>query len=139
MRISTTTRYSVMAMIDIAVNSKGEPVSVSTISERQGIPVDYLEQLFLKLRKAGLVKSIKGFNGGFLLKRPAKDISVADVIKAAEGHVAPIYKTKTRGKTKPAKDKTITKRAERLWIDFGQQVEKYFSGYSLEKLAKEAK
>ncbi len=136
MRISTTTRYSLMALLDIIHYGKGEPVSVAKIAQRQHIPVNFLEQLFLLLRKSGLVKSIMGARGGFIIKGNIKTITVADVIKAVEGHVAPIYRTKTRSKLKPPKDKKVLNTTENLWKDLGALIIKFFKGYSLDKLAR---
>ena len=67
MRLSTKGRYAVMAMVDLAQHSGGEPVSLAEIAERQEISLSYLEQLFAKLRKGGLVKSVRGPGGGYLL------------------------------------------------------------------------
>ena len=74
MKLSTKGRYAVMALADIAVNSTGQPVALATITERQNISQDYLEQLFLKLRKAGLVESARGPGGGYRLARDPEDI-----------------------------------------------------------------
>ena len=69
MRLSTKGRYAVMAMVDLAQHSKGEPVALAEIAERQEISLSYLEQLFAMLRKGGLVKSVRGPGGGYLLAR----------------------------------------------------------------------
>lgn len=85
MRLSTKGRYGLRAMIDLAVYSEKEPVSIQSIAARQNISERYLEQLMASLKKAGLVISIRGANGGYQLARDASDISVGDVLRALEG------------------------------------------------------
>jgi len=83
MRLTSKGRYGVSAMVDINNNGKdGKPVTLATISERQFISLSYLEQLFRSLRAGGLVRSIRGPGGGYLLAHPANEISIADVIQA---------------------------------------------------------
>ena len=87
MKLSTKGRYGVKAMVDLAIHYGDSPVSIKTISERQSISEYYLEQLFSPLRKAGLIKSIRGAQGGYVLNREPKDITVADVMNVLEGPV----------------------------------------------------
>ena len=84
MKLSTKGRYAVMALADIALNSHGSAVSLAEVAGRQEISVEYLEQLFGKLRRAGLVASVRGPGGGYLLALPAEDIRVADIISAVD-------------------------------------------------------
>lgn len=90
MKISTKGRYGLRAMIDIAQYSEIEPVSISNIAVRQGISEGYLEQLMMKLKKAGLIQSIRGAGGGYILARDVADISVGDVLRALEGSLEPV-------------------------------------------------
>lgn len=85
MKLSTKGRYGLRALIDLAVSSQEEAVSISSIATRQNISEAYLEQLMAKLKKAGLVKSSRGAQGGYKLARPAAEISVGDVLRALEG------------------------------------------------------
>ncbi|MCD8021477.1 MAG: Rrf2 family transcriptional regulator [Lachnospiraceae bacterium] len=85
MRLSTKGRYGLRAMVDLALNSETEAVSISSISERQEISESYLEQLIAKLRRAELVVSTRGVQGGYRLARPADEITVGDVLRALEG------------------------------------------------------
>ncbi|WP_163194008.1 RrF2 family transcriptional regulator [Clostridium thermarum] len=87
MKLSTRGRYGIKAMVDLAVHYGDEPISIKSISERQGISEYYLEQLFAPLRKAGLIKSIRGAQGGYILTRSPKEITVADIFKVLEGPV----------------------------------------------------
>ena len=85
MKITSKGRYGLRAMVDLAVNSETEPVSIHSIGERQDISDGYLEQLIAKLRKAGLVTSVRGAGGGYKLAKPASEISVGDILRALEG------------------------------------------------------
>ena len=89
MKLSTKGRYGLRAMIDLARYSEEMPVSISCIAARQGLSEGYLEQLVALLRKAGLVKSIRGASGGYVLTRAAKEISVGDILRALEGSLEP--------------------------------------------------
>lgn len=87
MRISTKGRYGLRALLEVAVSSDTEPVSIRSISENQNISEAYLEQLMPKLRKAGLIESQRGAAGGYRLTRPADEISVGEVLRALEGEL----------------------------------------------------
>jgi len=87
MKLSTKGRYGVKAMVDLAINFGEEPVSIKSISERQNISEYYLEQLFSTLRKAELIKSIRGAQGGYILNRAPAEISIHEVIEVLEGPI----------------------------------------------------
>lgn len=87
MKLSTKGRYGLRALIDLALYSETEAVSISSIAARQNISESYLEQLVAKLRKAGLVTSIRGASGGYRLAKPAGEISVGDILRALEGNL----------------------------------------------------
>jgi Rrf2 family iron-sulfur cluster assembly transcriptional regulator len=87
MRLSTKGRYAVTAMLDLAVHEKLDPVTLSDISVCQGISLSYLEQLFAKLRKNGLVEGVRGPGGGYRLSRPSDQITVAQIITAVDEKV----------------------------------------------------
>lgn len=90
MKLSTKGRYGLRAMLDLALNQDKEAVPLSAVSERQSISISYLEQLIAKLRKAGLVSSIRGAQGGYVLTRSASEISVGDILRALEGNLNPV-------------------------------------------------
>ncbi len=85
MKLSTKGRYGLRALIDLALYSDEEAVSIQSISNRQNISDSYLEQLMRKLKKSGLVVSERGAQGGYRLAKPAEEISVGDVLRALEG------------------------------------------------------
>ncbi len=90
MKLSTKGRYGLRAMIDLAQYSGDAPVSITSISARQDISERYLEQLVALLKKAGLVRSIRGAGGGYVLAKDMKEISVGDVLRALEGSLEPV-------------------------------------------------
>jgi Rrf2 family iron-sulfur cluster assembly transcriptional regulator len=131
MMLSTKGRYAVMAMVDLASSGHGKPVTLAEISDRQEIPLAYLEQIFAELRKSGLVKSVRGPGGGYLLLRPASETWVSDIIMAAE---EPIKMTRCdsgpSGCMKP-KTRCLT---HDLWEGLGAQIYNYLRSISLEDI-----
>lgn len=87
MKLSTKGRYGVKAMVDLAIHHGTKPISIKSISERQNISEYYLEQLFSTLRKSGLIKSIRGARGGYVLNRAPEEITVAEVMYVLEGPI----------------------------------------------------
>lgn len=90
MKLSTKGRYGLRAVLDLAVHSQEEAVALSQVAERQNISISYLEQLIAKLKKAGIVSSIRGAQGGYVLAKSTDDISVGDILRALEGNLNPV-------------------------------------------------
>lgn len=90
MKLSTKGRYGVKAMLDIAIHSSEGQVSLKSIAERQEISENYLEQLFATLKKSGLVKSVRGAQGGYYLAGKPEEISIGSILRALEGSLAPV-------------------------------------------------
>ena len=90
MKLSTKGGYGLRAMVDLALHGETEPVSVASIAARQKISESYLEQLLAKLKRAGLVKSVRGAGGGYMPGRETERISVGDVLRALEGSLEPV-------------------------------------------------
>lgn len=90
MKLSTKARYGIRAMLELALAEEGRPVPISQISERQGIPEAYLEQLMGQLKKAGLAQSVRGASGGYMLAKAPEQTSVGEMIRALEGSLAPV-------------------------------------------------
>ncbi len=130
MKLSTKGRYAVMAMADIALNSKGAPVSLARIARRQEISQEYLEQLFGKLRKKKLVNSVRGPGGGYLLAREAADIVVADIVLAAD---EPLTVTRCHDGDAVSGciggDKCVT---HELWAALGRQIYGFLAAVTLD-------
>ena len=91
MRLSTVGRYALRAMVDLAMHQDRGPVLRQEIAERQEVSNDYLAQLFIKLRRAGLVKSVRGPGGGYMLARDPAKVSAGDVLRAVEETLEPVY------------------------------------------------
>ncbi len=90
MKLSTKGRYGLRAVLDIAVHADEEAVALSQIAEQQGVSLNYLEQLIAKLKKAGIVKSIRGAQGGYMLAVPMETLSIGDILRALEGDLSPV-------------------------------------------------
>jgi len=90
MRLSTKGRYGLEAMLDISIHRSEGQINLKSISERLGISENYLEQLFMALRKAGLVKSIRGSQGGYILAREPENITIGSILRTLEGSLAPV-------------------------------------------------
>jgi Rrf2 family transcriptional regulator, iron-sulfur cluster assembly transcription factor len=126
MRLTTKGRYAVTAMLDLAVHNMGGPIALADISERQGISLSYLEQLFAKLRKTGLVASTRGPGGGYSLGKPAAEIAVADVIAAVDEAVDA---TRCGGLKNCQHDLPCL--THDLWEDLNYQIRNFLNGVSL--------
>jgi Rrf2 family iron-sulfur cluster assembly transcriptional regulator len=129
MRLTTKGRYAVTAMLDLALHSTEGPVPLADISQRQGISLSYLEQLFARLRKQGLVDSARGPGGGYRLSRDPSEIAVAHVITAIDEKVDA---TRCGGLTNCQDDKQCL--THDLWSDLSQQIYDFLSGISLGQL-----
>lgn len=90
LKLSTKGRYGLRAVLDIAIYGMEEAVSLSSTSEREGISINYLEQLVPKLKKQGILTSTRGAQGGYMLAKPPEDISVGEVLRALEGNLNPV-------------------------------------------------
>ena len=88
MKLSTKGRYGLRALADLAINSNGSPVSVASIAQRQNISGNYLESIFSTLKKAGIIRSTKGVNGGYVLKETAQGTRIGDVLRILEGDLS---------------------------------------------------
>lgn len=129
MRLSTKGRYAVMAMVDLARYCEGRPVALAEIADRQEISLSYLEQLFAKLRRAGLVKSVRGPGGGYLLAHEMDDTRVSDVILAVD---EPIRVTRCEPNAAVGchsdRSRCLT---HDLWEELGNQIHLYLASVSL--------
>ena len=131
MQLSTKGRYAVMAMTDLAKQSDEKAVCLADIASRQEISLSYLEQLFARLRRGGLVKSVRGPGGGYRLARPANETSVADIVLAVN---EPLRATRCAGQGSPkgcmlGGERCLT---HNLWEQMGHQIHNYLAGVSLD-------
>ncbi|MDX2102741.1 MAG: Rrf2 family transcriptional regulator [Alphaproteobacteria bacterium] len=129
MKLSTKGRYAVMAMVDLATHSKGSPVALAEIADRQEISLSYLEQLFAKLRRGSLVKSVRGPGGGYLLARPAGDTRISDIILAVD---EPIRATRCQpGSPEGCRGNRTRCATHDLWEELGKHIHSYLSSVSV--------
>jgi len=99
LKLTTKGRYGLRAVIDLAVFAKDEPVSLAAVAERQNISISYLEQLIAKLKKAEIVQSTRGAQGGYTLAKAPEEISVGAVLRALEGNLNPVDCVEANGDT----------------------------------------
>ena len=129
MKLSTRGRYAVMAMVDLARHGEGRPVSLAEIAERQEISLSYLEQLFAKLRKGGLVRSVRGPGGGYLLAQHRDETRIADIILAVD---EPIHAVRcTPGEAIGCRGDRSRCLTHDLWEELSNQIHLYLSSVSL--------
>lgn len=129
MKLGTKGRYAVMAMVDLAMYDNEQPITLGEIAERQEISLSYLEQLFSKLRRAGLVKSIRGPGGGYKLAYGADGIRVSDVIHAVDEE---IRATRCHpGSSTSCVSKTSRCLTHDLWDELGHQIHLYLKSVTL--------
>lgn len=137
MKLSTKGKYGLRAIIDLARFSEKEPVSIGCIVTRQKLSERYLEQLFALLKKAGLVKSIRGASGGYVLARDASEISVGDVLRALEGNLEPVRCAAFYSEEGcMASDECVTKY---VWQKINDSINKTVNEIKLDELVKESK
>lgn len=131
MRISTKGRYAVTAMMDLAIHDKNGPVTLADISVCQGISLSYLEQIFARLRRDGLIEGMRGPRGGYRLARPAEQITVADIVSAVDEKVDA---TRCGGLENCQEgDRCLT---HELWSDLSRQIYEFLNGITLAQFAK---
>lgn len=138
MRLSTRGRYAVMAMVDLAAqtaaNGSGKPIALADIARRQGISLSYLEQLFGKLRRAGLVLSARGPGGGYRLAFPSAETRIADVILAVD---EPIKATRCEvGSPKGCQGGRSRCLTHDLWEELGNQIHMFLTSVTLDDVVR---
>ncbi|WP_407275650.1 Rrf2 family transcriptional regulator [Halothiobacillus sp. DCM-1] len=132
MRLTTKGRYAVTAMLDLALHDQGAPTTLADIADRQGLSLSYLEQLFSQLRRAGLVKSVRGPGGGYRLARATPDISIDDIILAVDEEVD-VTRCGGLGNCQNG-HKCL---GHHLWQGLSQQIRGFLQGIHLADLIKE--
>lgn len=132
MRLTTKGRFAVTAMLDLAMSESGKPVTLAGISERQAISLSYLEQLFSRLRKQGLVKSVRGPGGGYQIGKNCDEISVSHIIKAVDEQ---IDATQCGGQENCHGDEGRCMTHD-LWASLNNKILDYLSGVTLADMVK---
>jgi Rrf2 family iron-sulfur cluster assembly transcriptional regulator len=129
MRLTTKCRYAVTAMLDLALHDHGDPTALADIADRQELSLSYLEQLFAQLRRAGLVKSVRGPGGGYQLTRPSTEINVAEIVVAVDEDVD-VTRCSGRGDCQNG-HKCL---AHDLWMGLSEQIRHFLTGIHLADL-----
>jgi len=130
MKLSTRGRYAVRALVDVAMHCHETPVILRGVAEREDISLQYLQQIFVRLGAAGLVKGTRGPKGGFTLAKPASQTKLSEIVQALEGSIAP---------AKCVDDPTTCKRVNScavrdIWVEMGTAVSKLLESVSLQDL-----
>jgi Rrf2 family transcriptional regulator, cysteine metabolism repressor len=133
MKLSTRGRYGLRAMIDMAQTDNKGPIATRTIAERQGISERYLEQLMVPLKRAGLVKSVRGSQGGYMLTSDPESITAGDIIRVLEGPIAPVdCVSETNPESCQREDYCVTRI---LWAQVRDSITAVLDAYTLADLA----
>jgi len=128
----------VRALFDIAYHSEGLPTQIKEISRRQGITPRYLEQIFQKLKRAGLVRSIRGPKGGYYLSRKPEEIALSEIIGAMEESIDPVFCARTpKGRKKCRRESKCV--AQVVWKEAGERLFQYLNSVSLAQMCKMAR
>lgn len=133
MKISTKGRYGLRALLDLAVHSQGEHVPLSNIAERQNISENYLEQVFSALRKAGIIKSVKGAQGGYVLADKASDIKVGTILRVLEGDLSVANEELSRENGVSIQECIQTK----VWDQITERINEFVDSITLEDLVQD--
>ncbi|MEZ4600548.1 MAG: RrF2 family transcriptional regulator [Syntrophotaleaceae bacterium] len=134
MRISTKAQYAVRAMARLHIASSGSPVTSKSIAEKEDISPAFLEQIFVKLRRAQLVESIRGPGGGYVLGRPAQEIRIHEIIESVEQTLVPVGCMDEQGRCNCG-EQCVT---HAIWEGLAQRVRNFLSSITLADLAKDA-
>ena len=137
MRVTTKGRYALRAMINLAINSGDKPLSIKKITEVEDLSPIFLEQIFTKLKKYELIKSIRGAGGGFLLARDASEISIKDILEAVEEGIRMTPCCASESIPAAQCVKLPDCRATNFWNDANEYVMNYFESYTLARVIEE--
>ena len=137
MKLTTKGRYAVMAMADLASYAKKKPISLTEISLRQNISLPYLEQIFIKLKRRNLVKSVRGSSGGYTLIKPASEIKLSNIIFAVDETIKTLNCKKES--KKGCNHKSMKCITHNLWDDLEQHINSFFEKINLDDLVEKSK
>lgn len=135
MRLSTKAQYAVRALVSLNLVSNGEPVTIKEISEREKISLNYLEQLFVKLRRGNIVRSVRGPGGGYLLARDASQIRVDEIIDTVEEILVPVSCMNDDGSC----GCDLECATQSVWQGLGNQIRAFLASRTLEDLTRDGR
>lgn len=134
MKISTKAQYAVRAMVSISLHGEGRPMALHDIADREKISLAYLEQLFVKLRRGKIVKSVRGPGGGYLLARPAAQIRVDEIIDSVEESLVPVSCMDASGRC-VCDDQCVS---HGVWQGLGERIRQFLASITLADLTRDA-
>jgi Rrf2 family cysteine metabolism transcriptional repressor len=137
MKLSTKGQYGLRALLDMAVYQHQGPVALNNIADREGISEGYLEQLMMPLKRAGIVKSVRGAQGGYLLSKAPKDVTVGEIIRVLEGPIAPV--ACVNEDFPEACERSSSCVTKLVWAKVRDSISEVLDSYSLEDLVQESK
>ncbi|MGQ9780497.1 MAG: RrF2 family transcriptional regulator [Bacillota bacterium] len=138
MRVSTKGRYGLRAMVDLALHAEDGPVPLKEIAARQGLSESYLEQVFAALRRVGLVTAVRGPAGGYILGRPAAEITAGEILRALEGATAPVHCVEPVGDRVPC-ERAPTCPTREFWRKLRDHIEAFLDRATLRDLVEQAR
>lgn len=136
MRLSTKAQYAVRALVDLSLHSGGKPVSLREISEREEIPLNYLEQLFLRLKNGRIIASVRGPGGGYVLARSSAEIRVSDIVATVEEPLNPVPCLDEKDPPCSRGSRCV---ARNVWKGLGERIRGFLDSISLEDLTRDAR
>jgi Rrf2 family iron-sulfur cluster assembly transcriptional regulator len=136
MRLSTKAQYAVRALVDLSLHSGGRPVALREISLREDIPLNYLEQLFLRLKKGDIIKSVRGPRGGYILARQSAEIKVGEIVATVEETLNPVSCLDNEESSCARGNRCVTRN---VWKGLGERIRGFLDSINLEDLTLEAR
>ena len=130
-KVSTKARYATRAMLELAMFEREGPMLVREISQRTGVSEQYLEQLFTRLRAAGLVRSTRGARGGFSLVKPSDQVKISDIVQAMEGSIAPVECVDNTDVC----SRVASCATREVWVEMKEAIDKTLNSLTLQDLA----
>ena len=136
MRLSTRAQYAVRAMVDLSLYSNDKPVSLKEIAQREDIPLSYLEQLFFRLKNGGIVTSIRGPGGGYILARSSSQVTVGEIVVTVEEPLSPLACMDEGSAVCVKVSRCVT---HNVWKGLGERIRGFLDAITLEDLTAEAR
>lgn len=130
MRLSTRAQYAVRAMVDLAIHSQGKPVSLKEIARREDIPLNYLEQLFLRLKRGNIVRSVRGPGGGYIIARQSSQIMIGEIVATVEEPLNPVSCLDEGSAACTKVSRCVT---HDIWKGLGERIRGFLDSISLEE------
>ena len=136
MRLSTKAQYAVRALVDLSLHSGGKPVALREISQREDIPLNYLEQLFLRLKNGRIIESVRGPRGGYILARSSSLIRISEIVATVEEPLNPVSCLDEKEGPCSRGSRCVT---HNVWKGLGERIRGFLDSINLDDLTREAR